>query len=588
MKRILCLLLALLLMLGTVQAEESVKFTADYAAMNAAAESVVKIELKINGSDESRFVTAFMAFDSRHALMSCAALTDAAAITASTDGGRDLGQVSVLAADSGTDTAILAFGKDTRLVPLALSSGPVLRASACAVIGYQSGSSLITLGNIGGTFTEQGVTFVQFNAPVSDGANGSPVFDAQGCVAGITTGTYDDGNGVVQNLNFAIDIKHAAELYELCKEDEPVDVSLWPAVDVDREEAFVTGGNEFYVFNDTGVSISSIVLETPLSRAPRSRIDAWLKNGETATIVMTDEEVAQEGDFSLRCEVSAGHGQAFLDYLTVKDLRGKTFSVTVGYGSPKLKVIDEGQVFAMRHEKPVRSTENDTPLIPLKYDRPVDLTNKISLVNNSDKLVRNIILQRSRDENGRAIMDSKSYTVLWAPDETILLDLPETWIGDTHEYSYIVNTDYTKRNTGIMDGTTESLSGKKFALNYNPEGKLRVVRLEELPEGLTNTFTISNTSHSSIVEVNVYIEGSTVEQNKLKRVDGYISDGKSAEATVWNYEIVDAPEDVWYVRIYLKSGTTLILDHLKPEDFFGKTLCVTYDTAKGRPVMYFE
>ena len=55
MKRLICLLLLLALVFGAAQAEENVPFTSDYAAMNKAAESVLKVEITVKDGEEPPF-----------------------------------------------------------------------------------------------------------------------------------------------------------------------------------------------------------------------------------------------------------------------------------------------------------------------------------------------------------------------------------------------------------------------------------------------------------------------------------------------------------------------------------------------------
>lgn len=598
MKRLICLLLLLALAFGAAQAEENVPFTSDYAAMNKAAESVLKVEITVKDGEEPRFATAFMAFDGQHAVMSARALTDAVSASAVTDSGAALPAFKVLAAEMDTDIAILAFDEDTGLAPLPFNeSGEVLRASACAVIGMQGSSSSITLGNIGGTFTVEGITFVQFTAPVSAGAGGSPVFDMNGSVAGVTTGVYDDGTGVVQNLNFAMNVKHVKELYDLTKDDEPVDVMYWQGTDVSREAAYNAGQSEFKLVNDTGYSISAVRINSNLE----SRLSAWLKSGETVTIALTEEEV--ENGFRMSIETSKG-GFAFFHDLKADSFSGKTYSVTLNNtGVPQLTVIEEGLVFPLRHEKPVRSTDNDTPMIPVKFDRPVDMTGKISLTNNSgDQVVTLIYIQRRGYDTSKAggeTVRAEQACYVYEGDTGYFV-IPEKWLGDPAAYRWTVNVVCFSGRQCYGDEfvcTVDELMGRKYELVPGYRGPFAKYDISEilnieLPDGLPKSFTVQNDAGISISGMTVFTEAGGASQKALMRMTDWIPTGASREIAIYDEEFVYAMNEPWTISLTVaqsyNKAVTLKLTNLDIHDFLGKTLVVAADPATGGYTMYFE
>lgn len=63
-------------------------------------------------------------------------------------------------------------------------------------------------GIVSGLREHKGITVIQTTAPISPGSSGGGLFDAQGNLVGITTFKLIKG----ENLNFAVDIRHAEDL----------------------------------------------------------------------------------------------------------------------------------------------------------------------------------------------------------------------------------------------------------------------------------------------------------------------------------------------------------------------------------------
>ena len=108
--------------------------------------------------------------------------------------------------------------------------------------GTEVGDSVYVIGNplgFEGTFSggmlsakrvEDGVSYLQVTAPISQGSSGGPVLNSAGQVIGVTTLTYTEG----QNLNMAIPARHAADLLALASDPVPFETM---AADLALEES---------------------------------------------------------------------------------------------------------------------------------------------------------------------------------------------------------------------------------------------------------------------------------------------------------------------------------------------------------------
>jgi hypothetical protein len=114
---------------------------------------------------------------------------------------------------------------DTRR-DLILLQIPVAEVSALKIADdrdVQVGDAVYAIGNplgLRGTFSnglvsgkriEDGVTYLQITAPISEGSSGGPVLSDRGEVIGVATAFYADG----QNLNMAIPARHASGMLAL-------------------------------------------------------------------------------------------------------------------------------------------------------------------------------------------------------------------------------------------------------------------------------------------------------------------------------------------------------------------------------------
>lgn len=190
-------------------------FSTNPTLINQAAKSVMMLEVYNADGEVTKTGSGFVAFDNRHLITNYHVAEDANMIYAYSDTGDPYIIMDVCIADSKKDIAILQFFSPTDLTPLSLNeAGEVIRASSVIAIGSPKGfTNSISSGIVSSAFEEAGCSYIQFTAPISSGSSGGALFDDNGNVIGITTMNYDDGVGVSQNLNFAVNIKEAVDLY---------------------------------------------------------------------------------------------------------------------------------------------------------------------------------------------------------------------------------------------------------------------------------------------------------------------------------------------------------------------------------------
>lgn len=214
MKRWLMLLLVILqLVCGSVSAQV-LPFRDDYQAINQAAGSVLM--LLVYDQEEGGYTASgsgFVAFDSSTLITNYHVVEGGDLVLAEADDGRSYFLDQVVVADKERDIAILRFKSPTSLLPLTLDEDMQrLRGQPVVAIGSPEGfRNTVSKGDISALFSEQGVRYIQFTAPISSGSSGGALFSNQGQVIGITTSSV---MGESQNLNFAIDIREAIALYQ--------------------------------------------------------------------------------------------------------------------------------------------------------------------------------------------------------------------------------------------------------------------------------------------------------------------------------------------------------------------------------------
>ncbi len=189
-------------------------FSANPELINEAAQSVMMLEIH-SGSEIIATGSGFVAFDNRHLITNYHVIEGSDMIWAYSDIGDPYIIMDVCVLDEEKDIAILQFFSPTDLSPLALSeTGEVLRASPVVAIGSPKGfKNTVSIGNVSFADREDDISYIQFTAPISSGSSGGALFDDNGDVVGITTFAIQGETGVSQNMNFAINIREAVNLY---------------------------------------------------------------------------------------------------------------------------------------------------------------------------------------------------------------------------------------------------------------------------------------------------------------------------------------------------------------------------------------
>ncbi len=229
MKRLIYLVLLLFIL--TIPFACAVSFCNDPAAINETANSVLMLEIYDDDYELIATGSGFVAFSNRYLVTNYHVIEGASTIVGYSDIG-DMYMVNrVLAADEEKDIAILCFFSPTDLTPLALNeSGTITRAEPVVAIGSPKGFiNTVSMGNVSAAYAMEGTQYIQFTAPISSGSSGGALFNDSGLVIGITTSVYDDRSGVVQNLNFAVNITEIINLYQANKDNKLVYLSDFQA-----------------------------------------------------------------------------------------------------------------------------------------------------------------------------------------------------------------------------------------------------------------------------------------------------------------------------------------------------------------------
>ena len=207
-----CLLLAAVIAAGCVAAEteETVPFSRNPAAMEAAAASVVRLEVYNDRDVRIGTGSGFAAIEPGVLVTAAHVIVNMAYMIATKDDGDTFRIDRVFDADVDADIALCALPEDAGLAPLQPGRDDPRRGEPIVAIGSQFGLiNLVTMGNVCGRWDTGKVSWILFTAPVSGGSSGGPLLDDDGCVIGIITGTYDKG----QNLNLAAPWDAAVRLY---------------------------------------------------------------------------------------------------------------------------------------------------------------------------------------------------------------------------------------------------------------------------------------------------------------------------------------------------------------------------------------
>ena len=175
------------------------------------ARSTVRLEVFDDRDNRIATGSGFAAFDDTMLVTSCHVIVNMDYMIATKDDGSTFRIDRTVELNEDDDIAICILPEDAGLEPLTLKEKLPARGSTAFVISSQFGLvNLMTKGNIAGIWETDETSRIVFTAPVSGGSSGSPLFDGEGNVIGIVTGTYDKG----QNLNLAAPVKAALTLYK--------------------------------------------------------------------------------------------------------------------------------------------------------------------------------------------------------------------------------------------------------------------------------------------------------------------------------------------------------------------------------------
>lgn len=203
-------LVLFVLTFSTVFADTS--FSSNVEAINKAAESVLMLEVYDSNDQMIATGSGFIAFDSYTLVTNEHVIENAELIIGYSDAGNQYLITKVVVADAKRDVAILEFFSPTDLSPLLLAEkAEERRAEPVVTVGSPLGlKNSVSLGNISAVFEDDGVSYIQFTAPISKGSSGGALLNDSGQVIGITSASLIEG----QNINLAVDIDEVIRLYK--------------------------------------------------------------------------------------------------------------------------------------------------------------------------------------------------------------------------------------------------------------------------------------------------------------------------------------------------------------------------------------
>ena len=214
MKKIAPLILCICLALSICSAACAAAFSDDPDAIEAATSSVFLLEVYDANNNCYGTGSGFLMFDSKTLITNYHVIDDGCVkIIAESDDGRQYTVTNALIASKQYDIAILYFDYPINAKPLEYCTDTIKRGSNVVAVGSPKGiKNLVSIGNVSSLYTEDGVDWIQFTAPISPGSSGGVLFNDNGQVIGITSATsaYDDA----QNINYAVNIWQVISLYQ--------------------------------------------------------------------------------------------------------------------------------------------------------------------------------------------------------------------------------------------------------------------------------------------------------------------------------------------------------------------------------------
>lgn len=206
----------------------STKFSEDPESISDTSMSVVLLNCYNRRNELCATGSAFQCLEDGVFVTNYHVIEDADSIQAQVESGVYFDIDEILAVSEEKDIAILKTNADPKLNVLQIGDcDSMVKGENVVAIGNPEGFiNIVSKGTYSGTTSEFGVNLLQFNASVSHGSSGGALFNDKGEVIGITSATYEGG----QNLNFAIPISEAFEMWTNLDEYKPPEKPKWITV----------------------------------------------------------------------------------------------------------------------------------------------------------------------------------------------------------------------------------------------------------------------------------------------------------------------------------------------------------------------
>ncbi len=212
MKKTLILVLCITFLLPLHGLSQAFSFLQDYDAIEKASDSVLFIEVYNHGKDLIGTGSGFLAFNNQTFITNYHVIENSTNIKIYDEDFNEYLFGEVLVVDEEKDIAIIGLKYPAKgLTPLSVNKDVVLkRGQPVAAIGSPQGFvNTFSTGIISSIYNLNSIKIIQFTAPISPGSSGGALFDDQGEVIGITSAYMEDA----QNINIAVGIEHAVEMY---------------------------------------------------------------------------------------------------------------------------------------------------------------------------------------------------------------------------------------------------------------------------------------------------------------------------------------------------------------------------------------
>ena len=205
---------------------DNTPFSDDPKAIQVASNSVIMLSCYDKNGELYATGSAFAAFEDGIFVTNYHVIEEGIySIRAAMESGLEFTIPYVVAYDAEKDLAILRTEAKTGLEPLPIgSSADLERGEKVIAIGSPLGLiNTLSIGLYSGTLKDE-QTFLQFSAAISHGSSGGALFNNKGEVVGITSASFTEG----QNLNLAIPIEDAVDLWESSQEKGSVEEICFP------------------------------------------------------------------------------------------------------------------------------------------------------------------------------------------------------------------------------------------------------------------------------------------------------------------------------------------------------------------------